>query len=121
MAGYLTAANVAERWQCTPEHVQRQARSGRLAGMRLGRDWRFSLQAVEAYEATNTSQPIAAASAAPVPMAQTKPAAAALPAVEIGGEYDAVVSGPVPWRASVVEAASPAARRGVSATTRKRA
>ena len=107
MSALLTAQDVAARWSCSPSHVRRLARSGRLAGMRLGTDWRFSLAAVEAYEAGNTSGPAVAAPIEP-----------ARPVVVSGLPEGYVPVFPELWGGT---AASPAARRGVSATTRKRA
>lgn len=59
MAGqqYLTAAQLAERWQCSARHVRRLAESQKLRGMRVGDLWRFSVAAVEAYEQAQTSEP----------------------------------------------------------------
>ena len=57
MSRFLTTADVASRWSCSAGYVRKLARSGRLVGMRLGSDWRFSLDAVEAYEQRHTSEP----------------------------------------------------------------
>lgn len=54
MAAYLTPAEVAARWACSPTHVRRLCRAGRLAAMRLGSDWRIGEGAVAAYEARHT-------------------------------------------------------------------
>lgn len=83
--------------------------------MRLGSDWRISLEAVAAYEAAHTTAP-AVETVQPIRAAASP---AMRPAVDLGGEYEPVVKGPVPWRSSVLPAASPAARRGGSATTKK--
>lgn len=59
MTAFLTPADVATRWQCSPGHVRRLCRSGALVAMRLGADWRIAVGAVEAYEQgqTPTSDP----------------------------------------------------------------
>ena len=118
MAPLMTARQVAERWQCSPEHVQRLAKRGLLSGMRLGdRPWRFTPEAVAAYETAHTTT-----SAETVQPASRATSPARPTAVEIGGEYDAVFAGDVPWRRSVLpDAASPAARRGGSAPKKKAA
>lgn len=74
MAAYLTARDVAARWACSPSYVRRLARSGQLAGMRLGSDWRFGAAAITAYEDRHTTQP-----AEPTKPAERR-ATAALPA-----------------------------------------
>ena len=55
-AQFLTTAEVAARWRCARSTVTALARAGKLGGMRLGTDWRFSVAAVEAFEAAQ-SQP----------------------------------------------------------------
>ena len=41
----------AEKWSCSPSHVARLIRSGRLRGLRLGvRAWRTSLDAIAEFE-----------------------------------------------------------------------
>jgi excisionase family DNA binding protein len=47
----LTAGDLAERWQVPTSHVYRLARGGRLPFVALGRYKRFSLAAVEEFEA----------------------------------------------------------------------
>lgn len=117
MGALLTAQDVAARWSCDDSVVHKLAARRLLRGLKFGRMWRFRLEDVEAYEAARVVEP-----AAPERQRTARTTATAnAPAADLGGEYRPVVSGPVPWRSSVVEAASPAARRGVSATTRKRA
>lgn len=56
---FTTPAEVAERWQCTPEHVQRLCARGELRAMKLGRrGWRIPMDAVEAYELGRTTAAI---------------------------------------------------------------
>lgn len=107
MAALMTAQDVAARWQCSAAHVRRQAREGRLSGVRLGADWRFSLASVEAFEAAATTAPEKAQSvvAAPVRVLADLPA-----------DYAPVF--PELWAG---HAASPAAARGRSTAKRKRA
>lgn len=123
MATYLTPADVAQRWGCSPEHVQRLCKSGALAAMRLeGRGWRIKPEAVADYEwrhstaidgatAARTARQLGAATTTNLP-----------PALAVDGDYLMVVPGPVPWRHEVIEApARPAGRRGGSARTKKAA
>lgn len=120
MSGLMTAQQVAERWQCSAEHVRSLCRTGRLRAMRLGVDWRISPADLERFEAGNTS----AADAEQVTRSGDgggyRQPAVQRPAVELGGEYHAVVKGPVPWRSTVLDAASPAAGSGRTARTKKR-
>jgi excisionase family DNA binding protein len=46
----LTAEQVAERWQVAPAHVYRLSREGKLPVVRLGRYYRYRLEAIEAFE-----------------------------------------------------------------------
>ena len=48
--GLLTADQVAERWQVSKAQVYRLTREGRLGVVRVGRYYRFRLEAVEAFE-----------------------------------------------------------------------
>lgn len=110
MASLMTAAQVAERWACSPSHVKRLARSGQLRAVRIGNIWRFRLESVEAYEAGATSGPAAVEPAAPA----ARPALAVVDSLP--ADYSPVF--PELW---ADRAALPAAGRGRSATTRKRA
>ena len=74
MSTFLTPASVAERWNCSSGHVRRLCRSGALAAMRLGSDWRIAVAAVETYEQVGRqeqpkSEPTQEAVAAPVHVA----------------------------------------------------
>ena len=69
MAAYLTARQLAERWNCGASYVRKLCRSGVLPAMRLGSDWRISEAAVTAYEQARTSEPAEIETAAPA-MAQ---------------------------------------------------
>ena len=51
----LTADQLAERWQVPKSHVYRLAREGRVPVIQLGRYRRFSLAAIEAFEASFTT------------------------------------------------------------------
>lgn len=56
MSQFLTPAQLAERWACSPRHVRRLCQRGDLRAMRLGLDaWRISVEAVEAYERGHTT------------------------------------------------------------------
>jgi excisionase family DNA binding protein len=46
----LTAGQVAERWQVPTGHVYRLAREGRIPAVRLGRYYRFRVDALERWE-----------------------------------------------------------------------
>lgn len=47
----LTADNLAARWQIPTSHVYRLTRTGQLPAVKLGRYYRYSLAAVETFEA----------------------------------------------------------------------
>ena len=47
----LTAEDLAERWQVPVSQVYRLTRDGRLPVVRLGRYYRYRLEAVEGFEA----------------------------------------------------------------------
>lgn len=49
MEQYLTAREVAERLRVHRETVLRWARAGKLAGVKLARQWRFSETAVRQF------------------------------------------------------------------------
>ena len=108
---FLTPRQVAERWGCSPRHVRRLCASGELRAMRLGIDaWRISLEAVEAYEAAQTSGPVPSTShERPTP----EPIATAAEGVVLPADYEPVF--PALWGMAPEEAAQPAARRGGSA------
>ena len=50
-AHLLTAEDLAERWQVPSSHVYRLTRSGRLPAVKLGRYYRYRLDAIEHFEA----------------------------------------------------------------------
>lgn len=105
MTTYLTPQQVAEQWQCSPEHVQRLCRSGALAAWRLS-GWRITPAAVEAYERAHT-----AVACRPVPSVSVPSASANPPAIAMDGDYLMVVPGPVPWRSEVLPERPAAGRR----------
>lgn len=84
-AQFLTTAQVAERWQCDRSTVTALARGGKLTGLRLGTDWRFSLAAVEAYE---TRQTTGAPETAPAPKEVQRPTAVA--GIALPADYEPV-------------------------------
>lgn len=47
----LSAAEVAERWECTARNVTALAGRGGIAGRKAGGSWRFRLEDVQAVEA----------------------------------------------------------------------
>ena len=50
----LTAEQLAERWQLKPSQIYRLTRLGEIPAVRLGRYYRYSLEAVEAVERGET-------------------------------------------------------------------
>jgi len=48
--GLLTAADLAERWQVPASHVYSLTRRGALPVVRLGRYYRYRLDAIERWE-----------------------------------------------------------------------
>jgi len=56
----LTTAQLAARWQLPQTSVCKLAREGSIPAMRLGKHWRFSLTAIERWEA-GVDEPAAAA------------------------------------------------------------
>lgn len=95
----LKPSQVAALWACSAGQVRKLCRTGQLRAMRLGSDWRISQEAVSDFEAAHTTS---------APAQQTTSVTAITvapsyrPAVEIGGEYEPIVSGSVPWRSSVL-------------------
>ena len=47
----LTAGELAERWQVPKGHVYRLTRDGLIPAVRLGRYYRYRLEAIERWEA----------------------------------------------------------------------
>lgn len=50
MSQLLTADELAKRWQINPAHVYRLTRAGAIPAVRLGRYYRYRLEAIEAFE-----------------------------------------------------------------------
>ena len=48
---FFTIAELAHRWNCHPKTVWRMIRAGRLAAIRVGREWRIAESCVKHYEA----------------------------------------------------------------------
>jgi excisionase family DNA binding protein len=46
----LTAEQLASRWQVPPSHVYRLTREGRVPVVKLGRYYRYRLDAIERFE-----------------------------------------------------------------------
>ncbi|MGZ4516404.1 MAG: helix-turn-helix domain-containing protein [Mycobacteriaceae bacterium] len=57
MTEYLTAAEVAEKLRKTPWYVRRLCRTGQLEAATIGREWRITPTAVEAFVAANVHKP----------------------------------------------------------------
>lgn len=62
MTSILRPCDVAERWQCSEQHVRNLYRQGRLEGFRAGsRLLRFTVEAVVAFERNgNIKEPMTA-------------------------------------------------------------
>jgi len=57
----VTADELAERWQITPAHVYRLTRAGAIPAVRLGRYYRYRLDAIEQFErAGGATDPVTA-------------------------------------------------------------
>ena len=60
----LTAGELAERWQVPKGHVYRLTRDGLIPAVRLGRYYRYRLEAIERWEAHSEQGPIITSQAA---------------------------------------------------------
>lgn len=49
-AQLLTAEQLAERWQVSPAHVYRLTREKQIPAVKLGRYYRYRLDAIERFE-----------------------------------------------------------------------
>lgn len=56
----LTADQLAERWQVPKSHVYGLTRAGQIPTVRLGRYYRYRLEAIEAYERASEVSVVAA-------------------------------------------------------------
>jgi excisionase family DNA binding protein len=57
MTGQLmTAEQLAERWQVAPAHVYRLTRQGVIPAVKLGRYYRYRLDAIEAFECGDSTE-----------------------------------------------------------------
>lgn len=110
MAALLTAAQVAARWQVSAATVNRYARTGVVPAVRVGGSWRFAEHAVEAYERRQST----AAATVEQPVSAARPALTVVDSLPDG--YEPIF--PALWgrEPTATAAASPAARRGVSAS-----
>lgn len=99
---YLTPADLAVRWGCSPEHIQRLCKRGELRAMKLGRrGWRIAPSDAEAFEAHHINEPESAPELTIRPtLAARQPQA---PVIDLAGVYAPVVRGPVPWRREIVQ------------------
>ena len=60
----LTAGELAERWQVPKSHVYRLTRDAVIPAVRLGRYYRYRLDAIERWEARSEQGPVIASRAA---------------------------------------------------------
>ncbi len=59
-AQLLTAEQLAARWQVPKSHVYGLTRSGAIPAVKLGRYYRYRLDAIEAFEISTTNEKRAA-------------------------------------------------------------
>ena len=57
----LTADDLAERWQVPKSHVYRLTREALIPAVRLGRYYRYRLEAIEAWERASEAELVPAA------------------------------------------------------------
>jgi excisionase family DNA binding protein len=60
----LRAGELAERWQVPKSHVYRLTREAVIPAVRLGRYYRYRLEAIERWEARSEQGPVIASRAA---------------------------------------------------------
>jgi excisionase family DNA binding protein len=53
----LTAGQLAERWQVPKSHIYRLTRENKIPTVRLGKYYRYRLDAIEAFELTQHDAP----------------------------------------------------------------
>ncbi len=56
-AQLLTAEQLSERWQVPKSHVYHLTRSGQVPAVKLGRYYRYRLDAIEAFELGEPAEP----------------------------------------------------------------
>lgn len=112
MSPLLTPAEVAALLSVSKRTVQRLLEAGELPGLKVGSQWRCRAESIQDWQARRETGSRAGASA---PAALSVAPPAALP---VGGDYEPVFAGEVPWRAGVI-AASSAAARGRSTAGKK--
>jgi excisionase family DNA binding protein len=57
-ARLMTAEQLADRWQVKPSHVYRLTREGRIPAVKLGRYYRYRVDAIETYERASESDSV---------------------------------------------------------------
>jgi excisionase family DNA binding protein len=60
-ARLLTADQLAERWQVPTSHVYRLTREGKIPAVKLGKYYRYRLDAIERFELGDVAEPQGAA------------------------------------------------------------
>ncbi|MGZ4326232.1 MAG: helix-turn-helix domain-containing protein [Solirubrobacteraceae bacterium] len=58
MTCLLTAEQLAERWQVPKSHVYRLTRDGAIPAVKLGRYYRYRLDAIERFELGTDDEPV---------------------------------------------------------------
>lgn len=110
---FLTPEQLAGRWGVSVRHAERMAQTRQIAALRVGRLWRFSLTAVEAYEAARSNRP------ADPPSPEARNQEPIRPVFGVLEETGAPLPLPERWW-ETDDAASPAAGRGRSTGKEKR-
>jgi excisionase family DNA binding protein len=52
---HLTVKQLAEHWGLQPDTIKKWARKRIIPAIKLGRDWRFSIEAIENFERKNST------------------------------------------------------------------
>src|SRR5947209_20014597 len=65
--GYVRLADLAQKWNVTPDALRMQIHRGALAGIKEGRDWFVTEEEAQRYEAEQLGKPGAASPRHPRP------------------------------------------------------
>lgn len=116
MSPLMTASEVAAHLRCSTRTVNRMAQTRQLPALKRGKHWRFSPDAIAAYEAANTTEQ----AMAPRKIGYREPAVAVIVSPSYQpGEMDGELP-PRWWESEQNVAASPAAGRGRTSDTKRR-
>lgn len=89
MPAYLTPDELAARWRRSRRHVNRMAQQRRIPAVRIEGGWRFSLAAIEAYEAGHTTT-VEPEQPAPTSAPREVPAATTVDGFTLPADYEPV-------------------------------